>query len=135
LPSLMPAVATLVSYGILMLLRIVTVDVLPFPMGGRPLDPLWMALFNLFVFTHVTFLGFLMIAMTKERREAEQRQYALLDPLTGLLNRRAFMGQVERNRRRPRLGRTPTVVLVLDLDHFKSVNDRFGHEVGDRVLK
>lgn len=135
LPSRRAAVFTFVSFAVVMAVRIVAIDLLPFPMGALPLDPTWMALFNLAVFVHATFLAFLLIAITKERREAEQRQYALLDPLTGLMNRRAFMGLIERHARRPRLGSSSTGLLVLDLDHFKSVNDRFGHEVGDRVLK
>ena len=134
LTSRRPAMLTFLSFATLMLVRVGTVELLPFPMGALPPDPTWMALFNLAVFLHATFLGFLLIAMTKERREAEQRQFALLDPLTGLMNRRAFMGQVERTARRRKVGREPMALLVLDLDHFKSINDRFGHDIGDRVL-
>ena len=57
------------------------------------------------------------------------------DGLTGLLNRRAMeealQAQIQRSRR---TGETFTV-LMLDLDHFKSINDRFGHAAGDRALK
>ena len=134
LASRLPAVLTFLSFSVLMLVRAGAVHVLPFPMGVLPLDPTWMGLFNFAVFVHATFLGFLLIAMTKERREAQQRHFALLDPLTGLMNRRAFMSHLERTARRRKVGREPLALLVLDLDHFKLINDRFGHDVGDRVL-
>jgi diguanylate cyclase (GGDEF)-like protein len=73
--------------------------------------------------------------MTLERREAQQRSFAMSDPLTGLLNRRAFADFAARTNRRRAGIRSTMALLVLDLDHFKSVNDRFGHEVGDRMLK
>ena len=134
LASRMPAIAVLLSFAAVMALRIAMVNVLPFPMGALPLDPNRMAAFNLIVFVHCSFLGLLIIALTKERLELEQRNIALIDPLTGLMNRRAFMSQVERNARRRKSGRESTSLMVLDLDHFKSVNDRFGHDVGDKVL-
>lgn len=134
LVSRTPAIVVLLTFSAFMLLRVATVNLLPFPMGALPLDPVWMGIFNLFVFVSATFLGFLLIALTKDRREAEQRNFASLDPLTGLMNRRAFMGQVDRSARRRKYSREPLALLVLDLDHFKSINDRFGHDVGDRVL-
>jgi diguanylate cyclase (GGDEF)-like protein len=62
-------------------------------------------------------------------------QLASHDDLTGALNRRSFMRHLETERARSaRAGQTFCVAL-LDIDHFKSVNDRFGHGVGDSVLK
>ena len=52
------------------------------------------------------------------------------DPLTGLLNRRAFF---EHDAPEPKIG-TLRHILAIDLDHFKAINDTFGHEIGDRVL-
>lgn len=58
------------------------------------------------------------------------RRDAQIDALTGLLNRRSLEAEVnQRWKARDRFG-----ILFMDLDHFKSVNDRFGHEIGDRVL-
>jgi diguanylate cyclase (GGDEF)-like protein len=95
----------------------------------------WLGFFNLVVLAHVGAFAFLMVSLTKERREAEQRNFAMLDPLTGLMNRRAFMAAVERAARRRRgYAHESVALLVLDLDSFKQVNDQYGHEVGDRVL-
>jgi diguanylate cyclase (GGDEF)-like protein len=134
LASRAPAVVVLLSFATLMLIRMAGVNVLPFPMGALPMDPLWLGGFNLAVFVHGAFLGLLLIALTKERLELEQRNIALVDPLTGMMNRRAFMGEVERQALRRGMPPEPTALLVLDLDHFKAVNDHHGHDVGDRVL-
>ena len=69
------------------------------------------------------------------RREGETaRRQARLDPLTGLLNRRAFDEDLAQAIERARAGGEPLSVLVGDLDDFKDFNDRFGHLEGDRVL-
>jgi diguanylate cyclase (GGDEF)-like protein len=70
------------------------------------------------------------------RREGEQaRQQARVDPLTGLLNRRAFDDDLRLAIERARATGEPLSVLVGDLDDFKDFNDRFGHLEGDAVLK
>jgi diguanylate cyclase (GGDEF)-like protein len=70
------------------------------------------------------------------RRTNERLEYlAATDPLTGADNRRRFIEHVEIEIQRVRRGGAPFCVLALDLDHFKSVNDRYGHRVGDDVLK
>jgi diguanylate cyclase (GGDEF)-like protein len=60
---------------------------------------------------------------------------AATDPLTGADNRRRFVECVETEIRRVSRGGAPFCVLALDLDNFKSINDRYGHQVGDDVLK
>jgi len=62
-------------------------------------------------------------------------QMATRDPLTGLFNRRAFEENLQREFKRVTRYRRPMSLLMIDLDHFKSVNDRFGHQIGDEVLK
>ena len=67
--------------------------------------------------------------------ELELRQVAQRDQLTGAFTRRGFLGVAEKEiARRDRYGR-PSTLVMFDIDHFKSVNDRFGHPVGDRVLQ
>jgi len=65
---------------------------------------------------------------------AERERLAATDPLTGLPNRRAADDALVRELARARRAGTPLCVALLDLDHFKRVNDTFGHHEGDRVL-
>jgi two-component system cell cycle response regulator len=62
-------------------------------------------------------------------------ELAVTDQLTGLHNRRYMVGQLEALMRRAGAGGEPVSVLVIDIDHFKRVNDSFGHDVGDEVLR
>lgn len=59
---------------------------------------------------------------------------ARTDTLTGLWNRRAFMGFVERELERSSRYGSPLALLMIDVDHFKRINDTFGHSMGDNVL-
>jgi diguanylate cyclase (GGDEF)-like protein len=76
-----------------------------------------------------------MLGLQMKRSEDEIERLANTDPLTGLLNRRAFGAACEVELARSRRQQTPVSVLVLDIDHFKQVNDRFGHGFGDDVLR
>jgi two-component system, cell cycle response regulator len=57
------------------------------------------------------------------------------DALTGLLNRRAFMERMEQEMSRAQRGKRPLSFILADIDHFKTVNDTYGHQIGDLVLK
>jgi diguanylate cyclase (GGDEF)-like protein len=81
-------------------------------------------------------LAFVVLAIVKERQEMRQRLFALTDPLTGLPNRRALFEAAEFVAA-PDSGRkdAPISVMLFDLDHFKKINDTYGHRFGDRVLQ
>lgn len=76
--------------------------------------------------------GSFLFALTHERTALENREKALRDPLTGAFNRRAFDQYLTLLLATDEPA--PFALLHLDLDHFKSVNDRFGHPAGDQVL-
>lgn len=72
-----------------------------------------------------------------ERKSLERRLTALADrdELTGLLNRRAIMAHLAQRQSDRRRARTPLVLLMCDVDHFKAINDQHGHPAGDDVLR
>ncbi|MBI5165064.1 MAG: GGDEF domain-containing protein, partial [Magnetospirillum sp.] len=67
--------------------------------------------------------------------EAQLLQWANTDPLTGIANRRRFMDRAEQELQRSQRYDRPLSLLMFDVDHFKSVNDTFGHAAGDQALK
>ncbi len=71
----------------------------------------------------------------RKRTEQELKRLATTDPLTGLFNRRHFFRHAEVLFRQANLLSAPLSVVMVDLDHFKSINDRYGHGVGDEVLR
>jgi diguanylate cyclase (GGDEF)-like protein len=74
------------------------------------------------------------IQVAEEARRALQDQ-AMRDSLTGLWNRRAIFEMLENEIYRAERDRLPITVLMIDLDHFKLINDTYGHLTGDRVLE
>jgi diguanylate cyclase (GGDEF)-like protein len=88
---------------------------------------------------HVTIgncvLKFMERSSVEARYHEEIYQLATIDPLTGLSNRRHFLELLERELARTARHERSLALLIIDLDHFKSINDRFGHPAGDVVLK
>jgi diguanylate cyclase (GGDEF)-like protein/PAS domain S-box-containing protein len=70
----------------------------------------------------------------RHQLEEELRRQAYTDPLTGVYNRRHFFELGERHFRQALRDNIPVSVCMLDIDHFKYINDKHGHETGDRVL-
>ena len=71
----------------------------------------------------------------RKRLEEKLRQLAITDPLTGAFNRRYLLQVMEREISRVQRYARPLSLIMFDIDHFKRVNDTFGHEQGDAVLK
>lgn len=70
-----------------------------------------------------------------EQANAQLERLAHHDPLTGLLNRRGFDERIAAALSSARRRQAPLSVIAVDADHFKQVNDRYGHDVGDQVLQ
>ena len=83
----------------------------------------------------VAILGVSRDVTERRRLHEELLKLAVTDPLTGAFNRRHFMEELHREMARSDRYDTPFSLIMLDIDHFKNVNDRFGHETGDRVLE
>jgi diguanylate cyclase (GGDEF)-like protein len=75
------------------------------------------------------------MVLEHESIQQEMARQARTDPLTGLLNRRAFLEDMARRIDRLDRDEQPGTLMFVDLDHFKAVNDRLGHDVGDQVLQ
>ena len=75
------------------------------------------------------------LAFANLRLRTELSQQAIRDPLTGLFNRRYMEEALSRELKRAERYRAPLSILMIDLDHFKLLNDQFGHACGDAVLK
>jgi diguanylate cyclase (GGDEF)-like protein len=87
-----------------------------------------------YLVTALMITGFAWLVSSRlDRQRRQLRMLANEDPLTGAANRRQLGADLELLTAPPR-GQPPAVLAVLDLDHFKRVNDAFGHEAGDRVL-
>lgn len=134
LPSRPIVILLFGSMTVIFLGRIVVLNVLPFPFGALATEGTYVAAFNLVLFFHTILLAILLVAMTKERLELDQRTKAQTDPLTGALNRRALMTKGDRLVRRHQMESKNVCLLYLDIDHFKALNDRVGHSGGDDVL-
>ena len=85
-------------------------------------------------------LGFAVARLKARARKGAARvvqleEMAMTDGLTGLPNRRQWEEQLPRELARAIRYREPVCVAMLDLDHFKAYNDRYGHQAGDRLLK
>lgn len=104
--------------------------------GQSMLDSSWLQALYLGTFSFglvIVNIGFLLLASERIRRNFED--LAMTDTLTGVRSRRAVVDAASDLFQRSKRSREPFAVLSIDLDHFKAINDQFGHQIGDRVLQ
>ncbi|HXX04110.1 MAG TPA: GGDEF domain-containing protein [Xanthobacteraceae bacterium] len=136
LVSRWPAIFMLFAHGALYLLRTPIGAMLPWlPSGNQVFESVWLTVLSFEGLLFTISIAFILLAMAKERTEHRHKTAALVDPLTGIANRRAFLQDGDAQLKRQASDPRPTAVMLLDLDNFKSINDRFGHAIGDRVLE
>jgi len=135
LVSRWPAIFMLFAHGSLFLLRTPLAAMLPWSPMNQVFESVWLTVLSFEALLFTIAIAFILLAMAKERTEFRHRTAAMVDPLTGIANRRSFLNDGNELAKRHAANPRPSAVLLLDLDHFKSINDRFGHAIGDRVLQ
>jgi diguanylate cyclase (GGDEF)-like protein len=121
--------------ALVFLMRIVLVDHVHHGQAIDPVNPSGITAFMLLWWLCITIAVTLgMILMTSERLQTYLDGQANRDPLTGALNRRSFTMFTEKAMAQSRRHNQPLSMLVMDLDDFKKINDRLGHDVGDMLL-
>jgi diguanylate cyclase (GGDEF)-like protein len=129
-----PAVAVPVLHGFVLMLPILLGDLLH--PHDRPFDgSIWVTMFAVELVLYAVGTVFLIFMMVSERAVTVHKNAASVDPLTGMFNRRGFAEACARVIEREAHAGRPVTALIFDIDHFKSINDRFGHPAGDEILK
>jgi diguanylate cyclase (GGDEF)-like protein len=129
-----PAIAVPVLHGFVLMLPIVLGDLL------HPDDPMfagssWVTAFAVELVLYAIGTVFVIFMLVSERAVTAHKNAASMDPLTGMFNRRGFAEATSRVIDREAHAGRPVTVLIFDIDHFKGINDRFGHPAGDEILK
>ena len=129
-----PAIAVPVLHG--------GVLMLPILLGGllRPHDEtfassIWVTAFSIELVLYAIGTVFVIFMLVSDRAVTVHKTAASVDPLSGMLNRRGFSEACARVIEREAAAERPVTVMIFDIDHFKSINDRFGHPAGDEILK
>jgi diguanylate cyclase (GGDEF)-like protein len=130
-----PAIFVPMLHGAVFLFPIPLASMLPDDRGLVSLATGWIAVFALETMLYVVGTAFIVLVLAKERSVRVLRDAASVDDLTGLLNRRGFFAAAHQLVALQARKQEPVSVLMLDLDNFKSINDRFGHPLGDEVLR
>src|ERR1700710_54348 len=129
-----PALAVPVLHGFVLMLPILVGDLLH-PHGDMFSGSIWVTVFSIELVLYAVGTVFVIFMLVSERTVTAHKTAASMDPLTGMLNRRGFSEATSRVIEREANAGWLSTVLIVDNDHFKSINDRFGHPAGDEILK
>jgi diguanylate cyclase (GGDEF)-like protein len=129
-----PAIAVPVLHGFVLMLPILLGDLLH-PHGNAFDGSIWVKVFAIELVLYAVGTVFVIFMLVSERAVTVHKTAASVDPLTGMFNRRGFAEACGRVIEREASAGRPVTVMIFDIDHFKSINDRFGHPAGDEILK
>lgn len=130
-----PIILLLVVHAGIFLVRIPFSGSLPLPVVAEHEHGSLLSLIVLESVFTIFCLSYLLAGLARERAVLLYQRDALIDPLTGVINRRAFVDQAERLLHRAHVEGISVALLLFDIDNFKQINDRHGHHAGDTALK
>jgi diguanylate cyclase (GGDEF)-like protein len=129
-----PTVAVPVLHGCVLMLPILIGNFLH-PHNEAFSSSIWVTVFSVELVLYAIGTVFVIFMLVSDRAVTAHKTAASVDPLSGMLNRRGFAEACSRVIEREAAAGRPVTVLIFDIDHFKSINDRFGHPAGDEILK
>jgi len=129
-----PAIVVPMAHGFVLMLPILLGDLLH-PHDDKFSGSVWVTVFAVELVLYAVGTVFVIFMLVAERTVTAHKTAASMDPLTGMFNRRGFAEATSRVIEREANAGRPATVLIFDIDHFKSINDRFGHPAGDEILK
>ncbi|CAN5305372.1 GGDEF domain-containing protein [soil metagenome] len=129
-----PTIIVPLLHGLVLMLPILLGDLL-YHGNGNFAGSAWVTAFAVELVLYAVGTVFVIFMLVTERTVSTHKAAASCDPLTGMFNRRGFAEATSRMIEREAKAGRPVTVMIFDIDHFKSINDRFGHPAGDEILK
>ncbi|KRQ98216.1 diguanylate cyclase [Bradyrhizobium jicamae] len=129
-----PSIAVPVMHGCVLMLPLLLGSLLR-PHDETFTSSIWVTAFSIELILYAIGTVFVIFMLVSDRAVTVHKTAASVDPLSGMLNRRGFTEACNRVIEREAAAGRPVTVMIFDIDHFKSINDRFGHPAGDEILK
>ncbi|MDB5565377.1 MAG: hypothetical protein JWP84_1943 [Tardiphaga sp.] len=129
-----PTILVPLLHGFALMLPILLGDLLQADQNNFH-NSVWGTAFAIELVLYAVGTVFVIFMLVSERTVSTHKAAASCDPLTGMFNRRGFSEATARMIEREAKAGRPITVMIFDIDHFKSINDRFGHPAGDEILK
>jgi diguanylate cyclase (GGDEF)-like protein len=129
-----PTIVVPIMHGCVLMLPILLGDLLR-PHDETFTSSIWVTAFSVELVLYAIGTVFVIFMLVSDRAVTVHKTAASVDPLSGMLNRRGFSEACTRVIEREAAAGRPVTVMIFDIDHFKGINDRFGHPAGDEILK
>jgi diguanylate cyclase (GGDEF)-like protein len=129
-----PTVVVPVMHGCVLMLPILLGNLLR-PHDDTFSSSVWVTAFSIELILYAIGTVFVIFMLVSDRAVTVHKTAASIDPLSGMFNRRGFAEACSRVIEREANAGRPVTVMIFDIDHFKGINDRFGHPAGDEILK